>query len=108
LAFPAAASWYRDAINPSGKNRKIDEQQVVSITPTQYFRKRRGLANGIVYAGGGIGGAVISLSMSAIVERLGAAWAFRLIGLVMLATGLPAAWFIKERTPVRAATFVEW
>ncbi|KAK5069442.1 hypothetical protein LTR70_010728 [Exophiala xenobiotica] len=81
---------------------------VVSITPAQYFRKRRGLANGIVYAGGGLGGAAISLSMSAIVERLGTAWAFRLIGLVMLATGLPAAWFIKERTPVRASRFIEW
>jgi len=80
----------------------------VSITPAQYFRKRRGLANGIVFAGGGLGGAAISLSMSAIVERLGTAWAFRLIGLVMLATGLPAAWLIKERTPVRASTIVEW
>jgi len=61
-----------------------------------------------VFAGGGIGGAVISLSMSAIVERLGAAWAFRLIGIVTWATGFPAAWFIKERTPVKTAAFVEW
>lgn len=82
--------------------------QVVSIIPAQYFRRRRGLANGIVFAGGGLGGAVISLSMSAIVERLGTAWTFRLIGLVMLATGLPAAWFLKERTPIQASTFVEW
>lgn len=81
---------------------------VVSITPAQYFRKRRGLANGLVFAGGGLGGAAISLSMSAIIERLGTAWAFRLIGLVMLATGLPAAWLIKERNSPQVASLVEW
>ena len=26
----------------------------------------------------------------------------------MLATGLPAAWLIKERTPIKTATFIEW
>ena len=81
---------------------------VVSVTPAQYFNKKRGLANGLVYAGGGLGGAVISLSVSGVINRLGAAWAFRLIGLVILATGLPAAWFIKERAPIRNATFIEW
>ena len=81
---------------------------VVSSLPAQYFNKRRGLANGLVYAGGGVGGAVISLSMSAIVESLGTAWTFRLLGLVMLITGLPAAYLIQERAPSRSATFVEW
>lgn len=46
--------------------------------------------------------------MSAIVEKLGTAWAFRLIGLVTLVTGFPAAWFIRERTPAKASMFVEW
>ena len=81
---------------------------VVSVTPAQYFSKKRGLANGLVFAGGGLGGAIISLSMSAIVSRLGVAWTFRLTGLVMLATGLPAAWLIKERAPIRTAAFIEW
>ena len=81
---------------------------VVSSLPAQYFNKRRGLANGLVYAGGGVGGAVISLSMSAIVESLGTAWTFRLLGLVMLITGLPAAYLIQERAPSHSATFVEW
>ncbi|KAK5046184.1 hypothetical protein LTR84_008641 [Exophiala bonariae] len=81
---------------------------VVSIVPAQYFHNRRGLANGIVFAGGGLGGAVISLSMSAIVERLGTAWAFRLVGLLTWVIGFPAVWFIKERTPVKTSIFVEW
>lgn len=46
--------------------------------------------------------------MSAIVEKLGTAWAFRLIGLVTLVTGFPAAWFIRERTPAKPSMFVEW
>lgn len=81
---------------------------VASVTPAQYFRKRRGLANGLVFAGGGLGGAVISLSMSAIVNKLGTEWTFRLIGLITLATGLPAAWLIKERSPIQATQFIEW
>ena len=83
--------------------------KVVSIVTAQYFNKRRGLANGIVFAGGGIGGAVISLSMSAIVDRFGStAWTFRFLGLAMLTTGLPAAWLIKERAPIRTGAFIEW
>lgn len=35
---------------------------VVSVIPAQYFKTKRGVANGIVYAAGGLGGAVISLS----------------------------------------------
>lgn len=78
------------------------------MTPAQYFSKKRGLANGIVYAGGGVGGAVISLTMSAIVTNLGISWAFWLLGILVLVTGLPAAYFIKERAPIRNSTFVEW
>ncbi|KAF6219007.1 hypothetical protein HO133_005551 [Letharia lupina] len=81
---------------------------VINVTPAQYFHKKRGLANGIVCAGGGLGGTVISLSMNAIIQRVGPAWTFRILGLLTLATGLPAAWLIKERCPIRSATFIEW
>ncbi|KAK5991561.1 Aspyridones efflux apdF-like protein [Cladobotryum mycophilum] len=59
----------------------------VSATPAQYFSRKRGLANGIV---------------------LGPAWTYRVLGLATLATGLPAAWFVKERSPVKSPGFVEW
>ncbi|KAJ7843354.1 hypothetical protein B0H14DRAFT_2778981 [Mycena olivaceomarginata] len=50
---------------------------VLSVTPAQYFNKKRGLANGIVYAGGGIGGTVTSFPIDAIIEsQVGPAWAF--------------------------------
>lgn len=80
----------------------------VSATPAQYFSKKRGLANGIVFAGGGLGGATTSFFLDAVIRRLGTAWAYRILGFVTLATGLPAAWLVKERSPVKTASFIEW
>ncbi|PGH17968.1 hypothetical protein AJ80_04589 [Polytolypa hystricis UAMH7299] len=81
---------------------------VTSVTPAQYFSTKLGLANGIVYAGGGIGGSVISFAMNGLLSRLDPAWTFRIIGLVTLGTGLPAAWLVKERAPIRSNIFIEW
>ncbi|KAF6801090.1 monocarboxylate permease [Colletotrichum musicola] len=79
---------------------------IVSVVPAQHFSKKRGLANGIVFAGGGLGGAVNSFALDALLNRLGAAWAYRVLAIVTLATGLPAAWIIKERVPVRGSNFM--
>ncbi|KLT43663.1 MFS general substrate transporter [Cutaneotrichosporon oleaginosum] len=81
---------------------------VISITPSQYFTRRKGTALGIVYSGGGFGGAIISLALEAGVRNLGVAWTFRLVGFLMLATCLPAAWFIKERFAPNRREFVDW
>ncbi|RDL40415.1 uncharacterized protein BP5553_00394 [Venustampulla echinocandica] len=81
---------------------------VICTVPAQYFSKKRGIANGIVYAGGGIGGTVIAFAVNALIQELGPEWTFRILGLVTLATGLPAAWLIKERAPITTTTFVEW
>ncbi|KAL1852098.1 hypothetical protein Daus18300_012310 [Diaporthe australafricana] len=81
---------------------------VCSTTPAQYFYRKRGLANGIVFGGGGLGGAVISFMMDELIAKLGVPWTFRVIGLMTLATGLPAAWLIRERVPVKSRSRVEW
>jgi nitrate/nitrite transporter NarK len=86
----------------------LRESQVTSSTPAQYFRKKRGLANGLVFAGGGFGGAILSLALDPLIRATGLAWSFRIIGLATLATGLPAAWFLKERVHVRKGGLVEW
>ncbi|KAF7357293.1 Monocarboxylate permease Mch4 [Mycena sanguinolenta] len=70
--------------------------------------KDGGLANGIVYASGGFGGAVTSFAMDALLKSVGPAYTFRIIGMGTLVTGLPAAWLIKERTTIRTAGFIEW
>lgn len=80
----------------------------MSVTPAQYFSKKRGLANGIVFAGGGLGGAVTSFAIDGLIHRVGPAWTYRVLGLMTLATGLPAAWLVKERTTIRSAGFIEW
>lgn len=80
----------------------------VAVAPTQYFLRRRGLANGIVLAGGGAGGAIISVALNAIIHRLGLAWAFRIHCLVVAGTGLPAAFLIQERVPYKPCGLVDW
>jgi nitrate/nitrite transporter NarK len=84
-----------------------DHHQVVSVTPAQYFSRKRGLANGIVYASGGLGGTAISFAMDGLISHLGPAWTFRIIGFMTLATGLPAAWLIKERAPIKSTAFID-
>lgn len=81
---------------------------VVGSVSTQYFNRKRGLANGIVFAGGGLGGAVISFMMEGFLESMGTAWTFRALGLITLATGLPAVYFIKDRVKPNRRTFIEW
>lgn len=81
---------------------------VCSTTPAQYFYQKRGLANGIVFAGGGLGGAVISFIMDELIAKLGVPWTYRLIGLMTLASGLPAAWLIRERVPLQSRSRIEW
>jgi len=80
----------------------------VSTLPAQYFSRKRGLANGIVFAGGGLGGSIISFIINGLTARLGIAWTFRILGILQLATGIPAALLIKERTRVRRNVFIEW
>ncbi|KAJ5167330.1 uncharacterized protein N7482_006111 [Penicillium canariense] len=81
---------------------------VVSVTPAQYFKAKRGIANGIVYAGGGLGGTVMSFVLDALLQSVGIAWTFRILGFLIMATGLPAAYLIKERAPIKATQMVEW
>ncbi|KAL7921459.1 major facilitator superfamily domain-containing protein [Trichoderma austrokoningii] len=81
---------------------------VISTVPSQYFIAKRGLANGFMFAGSGFGGAAISFALDSLIEKLGTAWAYRILGLMTLATGLPAAWLMKERILVERQGFIEW
>jgi MFS family permease len=76
--------------------------------PNQYFSTKLGLAQGLIKAGGGLGGAVLSFSLDAIIQKLGVPWAFCILGFIALATGLPAAWIVRDRYPVRPTSFIEW
>ncbi|KIJ69513.1 hypothetical protein HYDPIDRAFT_145674 [Hydnomerulius pinastri MD-312] len=80
---------------------------VTGSLSAQYFKRRHSLANGIVYTGNGVGGCLFSLLNQALLARLGVEWMFRVVGLITLATTLPAAFFMQER-PRRPAATIEW
>lgn len=82
--------------------------QVATVIPAQYFSKRRGLATGLMFAGSGFGGAANSFMLDALIQKLGTAWTYRIVSIATLATGLPAAWLLKERATVARRGFVEW
>lgn len=82
--------------------------QVITTIPSQYFNKKRGFANGLIFAGSGLGGAAISFALDPLIEKVGLAMAYRVLGITTLATGLPAAWIMKERTSIPRRKFIEW
>lgn len=76
----------------------LNSQTAMGIAP-QWFDKRRGLALGMATSGSGIGGLVVPFIMSPLLEQLGAAWCYRVLGFISLAVGLFASIFIQERYP---------
>jgi MFS family permease len=64
---------------------------------SQWFNKRRGLANGITSAGSGIGGLAMSFAIQAMIQKLGIAWALRITGLVIFAVNVPACAVLRTR-----------
>jgi MCP family monocarboxylic acid transporter-like MFS transporter 3 len=81
---------------------------VTNALPFQYFSARLGLANGLIKLGGGVGGCVMAIALEAMYQRVGIAWTFRLQGLMILLIGMPAAWMLKDRVPLRNVPFVDW
>ncbi|ATZ53641.1 hypothetical protein BCIN_09g04460 [Botrytis cinerea B05.10] len=68
----------------------------VGIIP-QWFDRRRSLANGIGTAGSGIGGLIYSLASSALIQRWGTGWAFRILAIASAAACGFSAIIIKDR-----------
>jgi MCP family monocarboxylic acid transporter-like MFS transporter 3 len=81
---------------------------VSNALPVQYFSSRLGLANGLIKLGGGVGGCVMAIALEAMYRRVGIAWTFRIQGLLTMAIGLPAAWMLKDRVPLRNVPFVDF
>lgn len=73
---------------------------IISITPL-YFDRNRGLAMGVVLAGSGIGGLVYAPVLRMLLDRVGAVWTFRILGIWNLAVGLPVAFTVKYRPGYR-------
>lgn len=66
--------------------------------PVQWFNVRLGTANGVVKLGGGIGATVMALAVQLLIDKVGVAWTFRTMTFASLASGVPAALLIKEKS----------
>lgn len=67
---------------------------------SQWFAKRRSLANGISAAGSGIGGLIYSFAIGAMIDHLGLGWSLRITGITALLALLLATVFIRDRNKV--------
>ncbi|KAF2761884.1 MFS general substrate transporter [Pseudovirgaria hyperparasitica] len=68
----------------------------VSVPP-QWFTTRRSLANGVAAAGSGLGGLTYSLAANAMLQSIGLAWAFRVLGIVAFVVNTTCALVIRDR-----------
>ena len=67
---------------------------------SQWFVKRRSLANGISAAGSGVGGAVFAWGTEATIQRFDIGWALRITGIIACIANLTATTVIRDRNHV--------
>lgn len=76
--------------------------------PLQWFSAKLGIANGLVKAGGGVGATVLPLAAQALIDRFGLQWTFRIFGILVVATGVPCALVLKERSTSGSLSRFDW
>lgn len=67
---------------------------------SQWFAKRRSIANGISSAGSGIGGVAFTWGTAGMISRVGLAWALRMTGLITLVATAAAVLLMRDRNHV--------
>ncbi|KAI7484068.1 MFS general substrate transporter [Hortaea werneckii] len=75
----------------------------VGIVP-QWFTTRRSLANGFATSGSGLGGLLYSLATGAMIQSIGLAWAFRVLGILAFAVNSICAILLKDRNKIIGAS----
>ena len=71
--------------------------------PVQWFGSKLGTANGMIKLGGGIGATVMAVIVQLLIDKVGIPWTFWTVGLITLATGVPAALLVQKRPPYNNA-----
>jgi MFS family permease len=64
---------------------------------SQWFLRRRSLANGVVAAGSGIGGLTYSLAVGSMIPNIGLPWTFRVLAIVSFVVNLTACNLLRDR-----------
>jgi len=76
--------------------------------PLQWFSSKLGIANGVVKAGGGVGATVLPLASQALIDKFGLQWTFRILGILIMATGIPCTLALKERATTGTLSRFDW
>lgn len=63
------------------------------------------IRTGLVYAGGGLGGAALSPIVTLLINKVGLPWAFRIVGIAFLGINLPCAYLLNGRRAVQPLRF---
>lgn len=71
----------------------------VAIT-SQWFEKKRSLANAIVASGTGIGALIYSVATQRMIENIGLRWTFRILAIVCFAVNAVASLLLRDRNKV--------
>ncbi|KAI4169716.1 MAG: hypothetical protein LQ348_007225 [Seirophora lacunosa] len=67
---------------------------------SQWFSKRRSLANGITAAGSGIGGVLFSLITGSMIENISLAWSLRITGIIAFVMTFIAVVLTRDRNKI--------
>ena len=67
---------------------------------SQWFSKRRSLANGITAAGSGVGGIIVSLATNKIIEKISFEWSLRITGILAFGMNCIAVSLIRDRNKI--------
>ncbi|KAE8423676.1 MFS monocarboxylate transporter [Aspergillus pseudocaelatus] len=70
--------------------------------PGHFFFEKRGLATGIAASGGSIGGIIFPLVLESLFQKIGFAWATRVIALICLVSLLIGCFLITSRLPTKS------
>ncbi|KAF2684085.1 major facilitator superfamily protein [Lentithecium fluviatile CBS 122367] len=71
----------------------------VAVT-SQWFDKKRSLANSITSAGSGLGGVIVSFATQSMIDRISLAWSLRVIGLLSGTMNIIATCLIRSRNHI--------
>ena len=83
------------------------------ITPSMacvahWFMKRRGLASGIAFIGGGFGGVLFPLMIQSLLPKLGWGWTIRILAFMTLLFCAVSIAFCRSRVPPRKGAKTTW
>ncbi|KAK6831633.1 hypothetical protein RU639_002644 [Aspergillus parasiticus] len=80
-----------------------------ATVPSLWFKKKRGLATGLVYGGAGLGSAVIAISLEELISVTGLEGALKILGGMAWGICIPASYFLKAPAgSARAVSSIQW